>query len=79
MPDPSYRRRTPPPHNQGLVDSSGRGAGRTARDPYSNGPEDKERNATRLYFRRFLLAWRNHGHQDQLDAHVVNYADDFVI
>jgi group II intron reverse transcriptase/maturase len=32
-----------------------------------------------LYFRRFLLAWRNHGHQDALDAHVVNYADDFVI
>ena len=32
-----------------------------------------------LYFRRFLLAWRNHGHQDQLNAHVVNYADDFVI
>ena len=31
------------------------------------------------YFRRFLLAWRDHGHQDQLDAHVVNYADDFVI
>src|SRR4030081_1444110 len=32
-----------------------------------------------LYFPRFLLAWRNHGHQDQLNAHVVNYADDFVI
>ena len=32
-----------------------------------------------LYFRRFVLAWRNNGHQDQLDAHVVNYADDFVI
>jgi RNA-directed DNA polymerase len=32
-----------------------------------------------LYFRRFLLAWHNHGHQDQLNAHVVNYADDFVI
>jgi RNA-directed DNA polymerase len=31
------------------------------------------------YFRRFLLAWHVHGHQDQLDAHVVNYADDFVI
>ncbi|MGB8547423.1 MAG: group II intron reverse transcriptase/maturase [Xanthobacteraceae bacterium] len=31
------------------------------------------------YFRRFLLAWRGHGHQDQLDAHVVNYADDLVI
>ena len=31
------------------------------------------------YFRRFLLAWQQHGHQAQLDAHVVNYADDFVI
>jgi RNA-directed DNA polymerase len=31
------------------------------------------------YFRRFLLAWHLHGHRDQLDAHVVNYADDFVI
>jgi group II intron reverse transcriptase/maturase len=31
------------------------------------------------YFRRFLLAWQLHGHQGQLDAHVVNYADDFVI
>jgi len=31
------------------------------------------------YFRRFLLAWHGHGHRDQLDAHVVNYADDFVI
>jgi len=32
-----------------------------------------------LYFRRFLLAWHSHGHRNQLDAHVVNYADDFVI
>jgi group II intron reverse transcriptase/maturase len=32
-----------------------------------------------LYFRRFLLAWHTQGHRDQLDAHVVNYADDFVI
>ena len=32
-----------------------------------------------LYFRRFLLAWERFGHQDQLDAHVVNYADDLVI
>jgi RNA-directed DNA polymerase len=31
------------------------------------------------YFRRFLLAWHGHGHQDHLDAYVVNYADDFVI
>jgi RNA-directed DNA polymerase len=35
--------------------------------------------AANCYFRRFLLAWHNHGHRDQLDAHVVNYADDFVI
>ena len=32
-----------------------------------------------LYFRRFLLAWERHGHRQRLDAHVVNYADDFVI
>jgi group II intron reverse transcriptase/maturase len=31
------------------------------------------------YFRRFLLAWQQHGHQAQLDAYVINYADDFVI
>ncbi len=35
--------------------------------------------AANCYFRRFLLAWHLHGHQDQLDAHVVNYADDLVI
>lgn len=32
-----------------------------------------------LYFRRFLLAWYDHGHSDRLDAQVVNYADDLVI
>jgi len=32
-----------------------------------------------LYFRRFLLAWYDHGHYRRLDAHVVNYADDLVI
>jgi RNA-directed DNA polymerase len=32
-----------------------------------------------LYFRRFLLAWYEHGHYLRLDAHVVNYADDLVI
>lgn len=32
-----------------------------------------------LYFRRFVLAWCLHGHQQQLNAHIVNYADDFVI
>ena len=32
-----------------------------------------------LYFRRFLLAWERFGHCQRLDAHVINYADDFVI
>ncbi len=32
-----------------------------------------------VYFRRFLLAWYEHGHSARLDAHVVNYADDLVI
>lgn len=32
-----------------------------------------------LYFRRFLLAWYEHGYAQRLKSEVVNYADDFVI
>ncbi len=32
-----------------------------------------------LYMRRFVLGWKVLGHESRLDAHVVNYADDFVI
>lgn len=32
-----------------------------------------------LYMRRFILAWRQHGLQARLDAHIVSYADDLVI
>jgi len=32
-----------------------------------------------LYMRRFIVAWKQHGHEQRLDAHIVNYADDFVI
>jgi RNA-directed DNA polymerase len=32
-----------------------------------------------LYMRRFLLGWKVLGHEARLDAHIVNYADDFVI
>lgn len=32
-----------------------------------------------LYMRRFLLGWQVLGHERRLDAHIVNYADDFVI
>lgn len=32
-----------------------------------------------LYMRRFVLGWKVCGHEWRLDAHIVNYADDFVI
>jgi group II intron reverse transcriptase/maturase len=32
-----------------------------------------------LYMRRFVLGWKLLGHEQRLDAHIVNYADDFVI
>jgi group II intron reverse transcriptase/maturase len=32
-----------------------------------------------LYFRRFILGWKGQGHAERLQAHIVNYADDFVI
>jgi group II intron reverse transcriptase/maturase len=32
-----------------------------------------------LYFRRFVLAWKQFGHERQFQARVVNYADDLVI
>lgn len=32
-----------------------------------------------LYMRRFVLGWKVNGHARRLDAHIVNYADDFVI
>lgn len=32
-----------------------------------------------LYMRRFLLGWKTLGHEQQLEARIVNYADDFVI
>jgi RNA-directed DNA polymerase len=32
-----------------------------------------------VYFRRFVLGWDSLGHARRLDAHIVNYADDFVI
>lgn len=32
-----------------------------------------------LYMRRFVLGWKTQGYARRLDAHIVNYADDFVI
>jgi group II intron reverse transcriptase/maturase len=32
-----------------------------------------------LYMRRFILGWKQLGHEQRLQAQIVNYADDFVI
>jgi hypothetical protein len=32
-----------------------------------------------IYIRRFIKGWKTGGHERRLDAHIVNYADDFVI
>jgi group II intron reverse transcriptase/maturase len=32
-----------------------------------------------IYMRRFILGWKVLGHENRFDAHIVNYADDFVI
>ena len=32
-----------------------------------------------VYLRRFVLGWQTLGHEQRLNAHIVNYADDFVI
>lgn len=32
-----------------------------------------------LYMRRFILGWKVLGHEQRLRAHIVNFADDFVI
>ena len=32
-----------------------------------------------LYMRRFILGWKVLGHEARFDAHIVNYADDYVI
>ena len=32
-----------------------------------------------VYMRRFIVGWKILGHERRLDAHIVNYADDFVI
>jgi RNA-directed DNA polymerase len=32
-----------------------------------------------IYMRRFIRGWKKQGHEKRLTAHIVNYADDFVI
>jgi RNA-directed DNA polymerase len=66
-----------------VVERTPRGTRRTteARNRHRGTPQGATCSPllSNLYFRRFLLAWERHGHRRRLDAHVVNYADDFVI
>src|SRR3954471_8128566 len=66
-----------------VVERTPRGTRRTteARNRHRGTPQGATCSPllSNLYFRRFLLAWERHGHRQRLDAHVVNYADDFVI
>jgi hypothetical protein len=48
------------------------GRGTPQRSPLSPLPSN-------LYMRRFVLGWKKLGHQQRLQAHIVNYADDLVI
>ena len=32
-----------------------------------------------IYMRRFIRGWKTGGHEQRLESHIVNYADDFVI
>src|SRR5262249_23175544 len=35
--------------------------------------------SAKLYLRRFVVGWKQRGHEAQFQARIVNYADDFVI
>ena len=71
LPDPPDRRWTAPPPRQELVDGDGGGAGdrrmirsAEARRTKKGTPQGSPMSPllANLYFRRFALAWRDHGH-----------------
>jgi group II intron reverse transcriptase/maturase len=66
-----------------VVERQRRGAKRTteARDSGRGTPQGAVVSPllSNLYFRRFALAWQQRGIDRKLQAHIVNYADDFVI
>jgi RNA-directed DNA polymerase len=53
----------------------------TTRDSYDSGPRGADRSPmlANLYMNSLLKGWRNTKRGEQFDAHIVNYADDFVI
>jgi group II intron reverse transcriptase/maturase len=52
-----------------------------ARDEHRGTPQGPPLSPllSNLYMRRFVLGWKVLGQERRLDAHIVNYADDFVI
>ena len=64
--------------------SDGRGGGRRS-NPARRRAKDTPQRApispllANLYMRRFILGWKQLGYERGLQAHIVNYADDFVI
>ena len=87
---PADRRRRDAASDQDVAGSAGRGdrrAGTEASDDPQQGRgqrhaarrADLARCSSNLYMRRFVLGWKALGHEQRLDAHIVNYADDFVI
>ena len=74
---------------QELAGGAGRGDGRRGHTQRTTRNKDEDRGTPQggvlspllanLYMRRFVLGWKVLGHEQRLDAHIVNYADDFVI
>ena len=72
-----------------VAGSAGRGNRRAGRTQRTTRNKDEGRGTPQggvvspllanLYMRRFVLGWKVLGHEQRLDAHIVNYADDFVI
>ena len=75
--------------DQDVAGSTGGRDGRE-REPPSNDPEQgpgdwQHQGApispllANVYMRRFVKGWKTGGHEQRLDAQIINYADDFVI
>ncbi|MBA2306719.1 group II intron reverse transcriptase/maturase [Candidatus Dependentiae bacterium] len=66
-----------------VVEELKTGAKRTtqAKDEHRSTPQGSPISPllANVYFRRFILAWKKFGLEQKYDAHIVNYADDFVI
>jgi group II intron reverse transcriptase/maturase len=56
-----------------------RPGGRHARDEGTPQGSPLSPLLANLYFRRFILGWKKLGLMERYQAHIVNYADDFVI